>query len=67
MIRQLSQILSDNFGISKEVFDETLKIKTEKDENTGEILLRKNLITESKLLEALSIQYNIPFWPELPF
>ncbi|MBW2591139.1 MAG: Flp pilus assembly complex ATPase component TadA, partial [Deltaproteobacteria bacterium] len=67
MIKHLSQILSDNFGISKEVFDETRKIKTEKGENTGEILLRKKVITESQLLEALSIQYNIPFWPDLPF
>ncbi len=67
MIKNLSQILSDNFGISKEVLDETQKIKTEKGKNTGEILLRKKVITESQLLEALSIQYNIPFWPDLPF
>jgi general secretion pathway protein E len=67
MIKNLSQILSDNFGISKEVLDETQKIKTEKGKNTGEILLRKKIITESQLLEALSIQYNIPFWPDLPF
>ncbi len=67
MIKHLSQILSDNFGISKEVLDETQKIKTEKGKNTGEILLRKKIITESQLLEALSIQYNIPFWPDLPF
>ena len=67
MIKNLSQILSDNFGISREVLDETQKIKTEKGENTGEILLRKKVITESQLLEALSIQYNIPFWPDLPF
>jgi general secretion pathway protein E len=67
MIKNLSQILSDNFGISKQVLDETQKIKTEKGENTGEILLRKKVITESQLLEAFSIQYNIPFWPDLPF
>jgi general secretion pathway protein E len=67
MIKRLSQILSDNFGISREVLDETQKIKTEKGKSTGEILLRKKVITESQLLEALSIQYNIPFWPDLPF
>ena len=66
MIKHLSQILSDNFGISKQVLDETQKIKMEKGENTREILLRKKIITESQLLEALSIQYNIPFWPDLP-
>ena len=67
MIKHLSQILSDNFGISKQALDETQKIKTEKGKNTGEILLGKKVITESQLLEALSIQYNIPFRPDLPF
>ncbi|MDY6792008.1 MAG: type II secretion system ATPase GspE [Thermodesulfobacteriota bacterium] len=65
MITHLSQILSDRFGISQQILDETQQIKKEKGENTGEILLRKKIITESQLLEALSIQYNIPFWPEL--
>ena len=67
MIKHLSQILSDSFKISKEDLDEAQRIKTEKGENTGGILLRKKIITESQLLEALSIQYNIPFWPDLPF
>ncbi len=66
MIKHLSQILSDNFKISKEELDEAQKIKTEKGEKTGEILLRKKIITESQFLEALSIQYNIPFRPNLP-
>ena len=67
MIKHLSQILSDNFRISKEELDEAQRISTEKGEKTREILLRKKIITESQLLEALSIQYNIPFWPDLPF
>lgn len=66
MIKHLSQILSDNFKISKEDLDEAQKIKTGKGEKTGEILLRKKMITELQLLEALSIQYNIPFRPDLP-
>jgi len=67
MMKHLSQILSDNFSISKEELDEAQRIRTEKGEKTREILLRKKLITESQLLEALSIQYNIPFRPDLPF
>jgi len=67
MIKHLSQILSDNFRISKEELDEAQRISTEKGEKTREILLRKKTITESQLLEALSIQYNIPFRPDLPF
>ena len=66
MLRHLSDILKDNFGISEEDLSEAQKIKSEKGGAFGEILIRKNLITETQLLEALSIQYDIPFQPELP-
>ncbi|MBT8358311.1 MAG: type II secretion system ATPase GspE [Deltaproteobacteria bacterium] len=66
MTKHLSQILQDNFNISKEALDDAQRIKIEKGEKAGEILLRKKIITESQLLEALSIQYNIPFQPDLP-
>ncbi len=66
MIKHLSQILHDNFNISREALDEAQKIKIEKGQKTGESLLKKKIITESQLLEALSIQYNIPFQPDLP-
>ncbi len=66
MIRHLSKILKDNFGVSEEDFKEAQKIKKEKGGGTGEILVRKKIITETQLLEALSIQYDIPFMPELP-
>ena len=66
MLKHLSDILKDNFGISEEDLSEAQKIKCEKGGAFGEILIRKNLITETQLLEALSIQYDIPFQPELP-
>jgi general secretion pathway protein E len=66
MIKHLSEILHDHFNISRETLDEAQSIKTEKGEKSGEILLRKKIITESQLLEALSIQYNIPFRSDLP-
>ena len=65
MLKHLSDILKDNFGISEEDISEVRKIKKEKGGAFGEILIRKNLITETQLLEALSIQYDIPFQPEL--
>jgi len=65
MLKHLSDILKDNFGISEEDISEVQKIKKEKGGVFGEILIRKNLITETQLLEALSIQYDIPFQPEL--
>ena len=66
MLKHLSDILKDNFGISEKDISEVQKIKKEKGGAFGEILIRKNLITETQLLEALSIQYDIPFQPELP-
>ena len=31
-----------------------------------EILIDTKAVSETQILEALSLQYNIPFWPELP-
>jgi len=67
MTKSFSHILKDNFGLSDEVINEIYKQKNEKDENIGEILLKKKIITEPQLLEALSIHYNIPFWHNLSF
>jgi general secretion pathway protein E len=67
MTKSFSHILKDNFGLSDEVINEIYKQKNEKDENIGEILLKKKIITEPQLLEALSIYYNIPFWHNLSF
>ena len=67
MTKSFSHILKDNFGLSDEVINEIYKQENEKDENIGEILLKKKIITEPQLLEALSIYYNIPFWHNLSF
>ena len=67
MTKSFSHILKDNFGLSDEIINEIYKQKNEKDENIGEILLKKKIITEPQLLEALSIYYNIPFWHNLSF
>jgi general secretion pathway protein E len=64
MKNHLLQILNQRFGIPEE---ELGKIKTEKSGRTGDILIKKKIITETQLLEAFSIQYNIPFLPRLPF
>lgn len=66
MPKQLLQILQNSAGLSEEDFESALRQKHEKGGNTGEILVQKKAITETQLLEALSIQYNIPFWPDLP-
>jgi general secretion pathway protein E len=66
MQKHLTQILKGNFGVSEEDLTEAQKIKTEKGDPLGEILIAKKTITETQLLQALSIQYDIPFWPDLP-
>ncbi len=66
MQKHLTQILKESFGVSGEDLKEAQKVKTEKGSRLGEILVAKKIITEKQLLEALSIQYDIPFWPDLP-
>jgi general secretion pathway protein E len=66
MQKPLTQILKESFGVSEEDLKEAQKIKSEKGGRFGEILVAKKTITETQLLEALSAQYGIPFWPDLP-
>jgi general secretion pathway protein E len=66
MQKNLSQIFKENLNISEEDLREAQRIKTEKGGDLEEILVAKKIITERQLLEALSLQYDIPFWPELP-
>lgn len=66
MQRDLSLIFKQYLNIPEEDLKEAHQIKTEKGGDLGEILVSKKMITEGQLLEALSIQYDIPFWPELP-
>jgi general secretion pathway protein E len=63
---QLFHILNAKYGLSEEVFEESRRIKNEKGGSIGDILVGRNIITESELLEAFSIQYDMPFWPDLP-
>jgi hypothetical protein len=60
MQRNLSQIFRENLNISEEDLKEAHRIKAEKGGDFGEILVTKKMITERQLLEALSIQYDIP-------
>jgi general secretion pathway protein E len=66
MPNSLYQILIERFDVSEEDLKDAQRINTEKGTDFAEILLSKKMITERQLLEALSIQYDIPFWPELP-
>ncbi|MFC1829873.1 type II secretion system ATPase GspE [Thermodesulfobacteriota bacterium] len=66
MRKHLSQTLKDKFGVSDEDLEEAQKIKKEKGGNLGEILVQKMRVSETQLLEALSVQYDLVFWQDLP-
>ena len=66
MRQSLTNILQEKFGVSEEKIEEIQKGKRQKNGFIGEALLDRKIISEAQLLEALSIQYNLPFWQNLP-
>jgi len=65
MNKQLSQILIEKYGVSETDIQDAEQVKSEKGGAIGEILISKNTITETQLLESKSILYGIPFLPHL--
>ena len=57
----IGEILRDICGLSNESLEEALRIQEEKGDRIGEILVRQKAISDSDLLKALSIQFNLPF------
>ncbi|MGD8882542.1 MAG: type II secretion system ATPase GspE [Desulfobacterales bacterium] len=67
MIQRLTEILKDRFGLNDEQMSEAERVRTETGGTIGRILVDQKNLSENHLLEALSIQYDIPFWTRLPF
>ncbi|MES0446178.1 MAG: type II secretion system ATPase GspE [Desulfobacterales bacterium] len=67
MRKNLSHILINSLGVSEEDINEARRIKAEKGDLIGDTLVTKKIITEIQLMEALSILYDIPFWPVLRY
>jgi general secretion pathway protein E len=59
-------ILRHRFGITDEALSEARHLQQNKGGRLGAILVERNAITETQMLEALGMQYELPFWPELP-
>ncbi len=59
-------ILRHRFDISDEALSEARHLQQTKGGRLGDILMERNAITETQMLEALGMQYELPFWPELP-
>lgn len=66
MNRQLFEILKQTAGVTEDNFNDIRKLSDDKGGGISDLLIKRKIITEKQLLEALSIQYNIPFVPVLP-
>jgi general secretion pathway protein E len=66
MKKSLEEILKSKYGVSNEDYADAARLHGEKGAGITELLLRRKVITETQLLDALSDQYDLPFWPELP-
>ncbi len=67
MIHRLADILKDKFGLDEDHLAEAQQVRTETGNSIGQILIDQKNLSEIQLLEALSIQYGMPFWRKLPF
>ncbi|MBU4316782.1 MAG: type II secretion system ATPase GspE [Proteobacteria bacterium] len=65
MQNKLSRILTEKYGLSEEAINQALASKTIKGDSMGDVLVRKNLLSELQYLEALGLFYHIPFQPNL--
>ncbi|WP_419663930.1 GspE2: general secretion pathway protein E [Desulfosarcina variabilis str. Montpellier] len=66
MNKSLEYILKNKFGVSDEDYADAVRLQKEKGDILSEVLLRRKVINETQLLDALSQFYELPFWPELP-
>lgn len=60
-MKLIGEILVESCGLSQEVLNEALEFQEERGGRIGEILIRRKAISESDLLGALSIQFDLPF------
>jgi general secretion pathway protein E len=63
---ELTHILKHRYDVGEEAIAEALHVQSEKGGRLSEILIDRKAVTETQMLEALSMQYELPFWPELP-
>jgi general secretion pathway protein E len=67
MHKKLAEILIDTFGVSENDINEAQRVNNASGSGRlGETLVAQNIVTETQLLKALSLQYDIPLWLELP-
>ncbi len=63
---ELAHILKHRFELTEEILSDARDIQQNKGGRLADILLERKAISETQLLEARGMQYELPFWPELP-
>jgi general secretion pathway protein E len=61
----LGAILEDKFALTEAKLLEAVNLQQTKGGRLGEILIRLRAITEEQLLQALAIQFELPWLPHL--
>jgi len=61
----IGQILQDKFAVKAEQIREALVLQKEKGGRLGEILVRQRAAKEGEVLEGLSLQFGLPYLPDL--
>lgn len=64
-MKLIGKILTEDLGISEEALSDGLRSQEEKGGRIGDILIRQKTLTESDLLKALGIQYELEYVPSL--
>ena len=61
--QRLSEILNKDYGVPEASIEE---VQAEPNGDAAELLLKKQIVSETQLLEAYSKLYDIPYVPKLP-
>ncbi|MFH1626400.1 MAG: type II secretion system ATPase GspE [Pseudomonadota bacterium] len=59
--RLIGEILIETRGISEEAIERALLLQKEKKKRIGKVLIEEGVIMEKDLLQALSVQFGIPY------
>ena len=66
MRKTFTEVIEEVAGVSEDALAEIRQDDLDPDGDIGAELVKKGIITETELLTARSVQFGIPFWPELP-
>ncbi|HUK55435.1 MAG TPA: type II secretion system ATPase GspE [Nitrospiria bacterium] len=63
--QRIGEILQEKFAVTAEQIREALALQQEKGGLLGEVLVRMHAVKEGEVLEALGLQFHLPFIPDI--